>query len=178
MSDIIAELQNDDKNKNAAVIKINASKDEEICKKYNVTDVPAFVFISSKLMGDNVVGNLVGANVPLFSKKFEENVEQLQKFKGKLENLINKAPIMLFMKGNRNTPRCGFSKQAIALLEDHKVSYETFDILEDFEVREGLKKYSNWPTYPQLYVKGELIGGLDILKELAESGELDQTFIS
>ncbi|XP_055931788.1 glutaredoxin-3-like [Argiope bruennichi] len=178
MNDIITELQNDEKNKNAAVIKINASKNEEICKKYNVTDVPAFVFIGSKLMGGDVLDNLVGANVPLFSKKFEEHVEELQKFKDRLKYLINKAPVMLFMKGNRNAPRCGFSKQAIALLEDHKVDYETFDILDDFEVREGLKKFSNWPTYPQLYVKGELIGGLDILKELAENGELGEVLSS
>ncbi|KFM66818.1 Glutaredoxin-3, partial [Stegodyphus mimosarum] len=77
------------------------------------------------------------------------------------------------MKGSPSVPRCGFSKQVIALLDSHNAKYETFDILEDFDVREGLKKFSNWPTYPQLYINGELIGGLDILKELSLSGELD-----
>ncbi|CAL1263252.1 unnamed protein product [Larinioides sclopetarius] len=175
MNQVITELQNDDKNKNAAVIKINASKDVEICKKYKVTVIPTFVFINSKLLGSNVVDNLVGANGPLFSKQFEEQVGKLKELKDKLKKLIETAPIMLFMKGDRELPRCGFSKQVIALLDKHKISYETFDILGDFEVREGLKKYSNWPTYPQLYVKGELVGGLDILKDLEENGELEET---
>ncbi|NXN03810.1 GLRX3 protein, partial [Sylvia borin] len=79
-----------------------------------------------------------------------------QKLEDRLKSLINKAPVMLFMKGNKQVT----------------VDYETFDILEDEEVRQGLKSFSNWPTYPQLYVKGELVGGLDIVKELKESGEL------
>ncbi|CAL1263253.1 unnamed protein product [Larinioides sclopetarius] len=80
MNQVITELQNDDKNKNAAVIKINASKDVEICKKYKVTVIPTFVFINSKLLGSNVVDNLVGANGPLFSKQFEEQVGKLKEF--------------------------------------------------------------------------------------------------
>ncbi|XP_035675031.1 glutaredoxin-3-like [Branchiostoma floridae] len=91
----------------------------------------------------------------------------------RLKTLINKGQVTLFMKGNRQEPRCGFSKQIIGILNDTSVQYETFDILQDEEVRQGLKKFSNWPTYPQLYVKGELIGGLDIVKELKESGELE-----
>lgn len=79
---------------------------------------------------------------------------------------------MLFMKGNKEAARCGFSRQTLEILNGAGVDYDTFDILQDEEVRQGLKTYSNWPTYPQLYVKGELIGGLDILKELKESGDL------
>ena len=77
------------------------------------------------------------------------------------------------MKGNPGRPQCGFSRQTVELLATIDAKYETFDIFSDEAVRQGLKKYSNWPTYPQMYVNGDLIGGLDILKELHESGELE-----
>ena len=80
---------------------------------------------------------------------------------------------MLFMKGTPDEPRCGFSRQIVEILKNKQVKYGSFDILSDNEVREGLKTYSNWPTYPQVYIKGELVGGLDIVKELVQSGEFD-----
>nr|CAX74472.1 thioredoxin-like 2 [Schistosoma japonicum]CAX74473.1 thioredoxin-like 2 [Schistosoma japonicum] len=92
----------------------------------------------------------------------------------RLHSLVNMAPIMLFMKGSPEEPRCGFSRQIISILRSNNAKFETFDILQDEEVRQGLKSYSNWPTYPQLYIKGELVGGVDIVRELAESGELAQ----
>lgn len=76
------------------------------------------------------------------------------------------------MKGEPSAPRCGFSSKIVALLQEEKVKFGSFDILTDNSVREGLKSYSNWPTYPQLYINGKLVGGLDILKELKEEGEL------
>eukprot|EP00127_Corallochytrium_limacisporum_P005926 Clim_evm3s215 gene=Clim_evmTU3s215 len=94
---------------------------------------------------------------------------------GRLKRLINAAPVMLFMKGIPTEPRCGFSNQMIGLLEEQNIKYQTFNILADNEVREGLKKFSDWPTYPQLYIDGELIGGLDIVKEMIESGEFAET---
>lgn len=96
--------------------------------------------------------------------------------KQQLTELLNQAPVMLFMKGNRNFPQCGFSGKAIQILNSLGAEYETFDIYLDEEVRQNLKEYSNWPTYPQLYVKGELIGGVDIMNEMLESGELEQLF--
>lgn len=93
--------------------------------------------------------------------------------KKQLEELLNKATVMLFMKGNRNFPQCGFSGKAIQILNALNVPYETFDIYADEEVRQNLKVYSDWPTYPQFYVKGELIGGVDIMTEMYESGELE-----
>ena len=84
----------------------------------------------------------------------------------RLRTLTHHAPVMLFMSGTPETPRCGFSRQAVALLQEEKVRFETFDILSDEEVRQGLKTFSNWPTYPQLYAEGKLVGGLDIMKEL------------
>jgi len=97
------------------------------------------------------------------------------KLEDRLKKLISKAPVMVFMKGDPETPKCGFSRTLMGILKETNVEFETFDILEDDEVRQGLKKFSNWPTYPQLYVKGELIGGLDIIKEIQESGELVPT---
>jgi len=91
----------------------------------------------------------------------------------RLTTLINKAPVMLFMKGDPAGPKCGFSNQIISILQKAGVAFDTFDILTDEEVRQGLKTLSQWPTYPQLYVKGELIGGLDIVQELQAAGELE-----
>lgn len=94
----------------------------------------------------------------------------------RLKALINKSKIMVFMKGDRNAPRCGFSKQLVQIMNESTVPYETFDILSDEEVRQGLKTFSDWPTYPQVYVNGELQGGLDIIKEMKTSGELMNVF--
>ena len=75
---------------------------------------------------------------------------------------------MLFMKGSPQAPRCGFSRQMVELLAEVKATYGYFDVLTDETVRQGIKAYSNWPTFPQLYINGELVGGLDICKELAK----------
>jgi len=93
----------------------------------------------------------------------------------RLKKLINRNPVMLFMKGLPSAPQCGFSRQIVEILDNTSVPYDSFNIFEDEEVRQGLKDYSDWPTYPQLYVKGELIGGLDIVRELLDAGELDET---
>ncbi|KAL3688175.1 hypothetical protein R1sor_014484 [Riccia sorocarpa] len=94
----------------------------------------------------------------------------------KLKNLVNLKPVMLFMKGTPEEPKCGFSRKVVGFLKETGVEYGSFNILADEEVRQGLKTYSNWPTYPQLYVKGELLGGCDIITEMHQSGELKQTF--
>lgn len=92
----------------------------------------------------------------------------------RLKQLVNQQPIMLFIKGLPSAPQCGFSRQIVEILEEENVAYGSFNILEDEDVRQGLKKYSNWPTYPQLYVKGELVGGLDIVKEMKDDGSLKE----
>ena len=84
----------------------------------------------------------------------------------KLKRLINLAPITIFIKGNPAEPRCGFSRTLIDIFDTEKIAYKHFDILTDEEVRSELKTYSDWPTYPQVYVNGELIGGLDIIKDM------------
>jgi monothiol glutaredoxin len=90
----------------------------------------------------------------------------------RIEQTLASHPILLFMKGNPDFPQCGFSAQAAAALNACGAEFATFNIFEDPEIREGLKAYSNWPTYPQLYVSGELIGGCDIIVEMYHSGEL------
>jgi len=93
----------------------------------------------------------------------------------RLKELVNSAECVAFIKGTPKEPRCGFTRQLVELFEKNSVEYTSFNILADNEVREGLKAYSDWPTYPQVYAKGELIGGLDIIKELEASGELAAT---
>ncbi len=85
---------------------------------------------------------------------------------------IGSSPVVLFMKGTPDFPQCGFSAQTVAALRAIGAQFKSVNIFEDPELREGLKRYSNWPTYPQLYVKGELVGGCDIALEMYESGEL------
>lgn len=89
----------------------------------------------------------------------------------RLGELVKAAPVMLFMKGTPSTPQCGFSRQLVALLREKGVRYGFFNILADEEVRQGLKAWSDWPTFPQLYLQGELVGGLDIVKEELDNDE-------
>merc|ERR1712232_1142702 len=96
----------------------------------------------------------------------------IESLEERIKKLVNRSRIMLFMKGIPSKPRCGFSRQIVEILEEENVPYDSFSILEDEEVRQGLKKMYDWPTYPQLYVDGELVGGLDVVKELKEEDEL------
>lgn len=89
-----------------------------------------------------------------------------------LEALTTENPVILFMKGNRFMPQCGFSAHVVGLLSQYTDNYATVDILSDMDIRQGLKEYSNWPTYPQLYVDGKFVGGCDIISEMDEDGEL------
>ena len=93
----------------------------------------------------------------------------------KIKKLIDDNEVLLFMKGNPTFPQCGFSSVACQALSSLNTSFETVDVLQDPEIREGIKIYSNWPTIPQLYIRGEFIGGADIIRELYESGELAKT---
>ena len=92
----------------------------------------------------------------------------------RIASAVNSADVLLFMKGTPLFPQCGFSSRAIAILEHLGVEYATIDVLQDPEIRQGIKEFSDWPTIPQLYVKGEFVGGSDIMMEMFESGELKQ----
>jgi len=92
----------------------------------------------------------------------------------RIAEVVKNNDIVLFMKGTALFPQCGFSSRAIAILDHLGATYETVDVLQDTEIRAGIKEFSNWPTIPQLYVKGEFVGGSDIMMEMFESGELQQ----
>lgn len=90
----------------------------------------------------------------------------------RIENLIKSSDIVLFMKGVPAAPQCGFSAAVVQILSQLAVPFKPVDVLADMEIREGIKTFSNWPTIPQLYVKGEFIGGCDIVREMYQAGEL------
>lgn len=89
-----------------------------------------------------------------------------------IEDDINNNRVLLYMKGDRNEPKCGFSAQVVHILKNSHVDFETRDVLESWELREGIKEFTSWPTIPQLYVEGKFIGGCDIISELYRKGEL------
>jgi monothiol glutaredoxin len=94
----------------------------------------------------------------------------------RIDEVVNGSDVVLFMKGSALFPQCGFSSRAVAILDHLGVAFDTVDVLQDGEIRQGIKAYSDWPTIPQLYVKGEFIGGSDIMMEMFEAGELQQLF--
>ncbi len=116
----------------------------------------------------NIVG---GAELPANtgSNVSEATGENLN---DRIKSLINSSKVFLFMKGVPEMPQCGFSANVVGLLNHVGVEFKSFDILSDMDIRQGVKEYSNWPTYPQLYVDGKLVGGNDIIMELYEDGEL------
>jgi monothiol glutaredoxin len=94
--------------------------------------------------------------------------------KEQLDNLVQQNKILVFMKGNKLMPQCGFSNNVVQILNTLGVPFETVDVLADYEIRQGIKEYSNWPTIPQVYINGQFVGGSDILIEMYQSGELQQ----
>jgi monothiol glutaredoxin len=95
----------------------------------------------------------------------------------RIDEIVRSNDVVLFMKGSALFPQCGFSSRAVAILDHLGVKFETVDVLQDPEIRNGIKAYSDWPTIPQLYVKGEFLGGSDIMMEMYEAGEL-QTLLT
>uniref|UniRef100_A0A7S2PUZ7 Glutaredoxin domain-containing protein n=1 Tax=Skeletonema marinoi TaxID=267567 RepID=A0A7S2PUZ7_9STRA len=176
------------------IYRVLAEEAPTLSQKYNVTTVPTFIFLNSdgaaieRIDGGEDVARVTQCYSRLASsastttttsstqpsptqqpeEQSEEKEEEEQTLNNRLQSLITSSPIMLFLKGTPNAPKCGFSRQAIEMLTESNLTFGYFNILEDDEVRQGLKSYSDWPTFPQFYVKGELVGGLDIMKELME----------
>lgn len=181
MNEIMEELSNQTEYRAVKFAKCLAEEIPDISLKYNITAVPTFVLIRKGA----AVQRVDGANAGDLTKKIDQSLKDIAEpprsereippvdLNARLKSLINAAPVMLFMKGSATEPRCKFSRAIVDLLNSLNADYKTFDILNNEDVRQGLKEYSQWPTYPQLYIKGELIGGLDIVKEMQESGELD-----
>jgi len=168
---------------------VEAERDEleEVTEAYEVSMVPHCVFIKEGKVVDVLEGadpkglfDMVAKHAPKVAEGVEEAKSPEEEKKvlfARLEKLTKADPVVLFMKGSPQEPRCGFSKKAVAMLEKVGAKFGHFDILSDESVRQGLKEYSNWPTYPQLYVKGELLGGYDIMQEMDESGELEKEVV-
>ncbi len=97
--------------------------------------------------------------------------------KTKIQTLINSSKVFLFMKGIPDMPQCGFSSRVVGILNHLNVEFNSFDVLEDDNIREGIKDFSNWPTIPQLYINGKFIGGCDITMQMSESGDLQKLLI-
>ncbi|KAF9080453.1 Glutaredoxin 3 [Mortierella sp. GBA35] len=150
----------------------NILADDEVRQAMKTfSDWPTFpqVYVKGEFVGGlDVVKELVATG------EFQALVPAEKDLKTRMDELINKAPVMIFIKGSPETPRCGFSKKLVALLADQGVTYDSFDILEDDDIRQGLKTHVDWPTFPMVFFKGELLGGLDIVTEMVENGEFAQ----
>lgn len=169
--------------------RVEAEEYPDLTERYNVSVVPTFVLLDTKGSvanrlegGDDVAAVTLAVQQLLSSSGTAQTAqpeadsseasssppEEEEPLSDRLDRLIRSSQVMLFIKGTPEKPRCGFSRQACELLQEAKVPFGSFDILSDEAVRQGLKKHSDWPTYPQIYANGELMGGLDILKEMKE----------
>ncbi|KAK8607947.1 hypothetical protein V6N13_023391 [Hibiscus sabdariffa] len=132
------------------------------------------LYIKGELIGGSDIALEMQKSGELQKILTEKGIAKKEKLEDRLRSLISSSPVMLFMKGTPDAPRCGFSSKVVNALKEEGVSFGSFDILTDDEVRQGLKVFSNWPTFPQLYYKGELIGGCDIILELHNNAKLAQ----
>ncbi|KAG9104979.1 monothiol glutaredoxin grx4 [Ceratobasidium sp. 370] len=187
MNEVVSELAK--KNPKLLTLQIEADKEsnEDISDSFKIESVPTFLI----LKGHDLLSRIDGADAPALtaavrahaqqapqnlarSDKSPEQEETTEQLDDRMRKLMNQSKVVLFMKGTPDAPRCGFSRQTVALLREQNVEFSHFDILTDEKVRAGLKVLNNWPTFPQIIVKGELIGGLDVLKESIESGEFQE----
>ncbi len=165
-------------------VALDAEAVDDVCDLYGVTAVPFLVLLRNRQVVETVSGNRPvqvreaierhanpegnsAANATAAAAAAAEEETDPAKAKEelfkRLGDLVKAAPVMLFMKGTPGEPQCGFSRQLVGILRENKVKYGFFNILADDEVRQGLKEFAEWPTFPQLWVDGELVGGLDIV---------------
>lgn len=171
-------------------VSINAEELSDISETYDVTAVPFLVLLRNGQVIETVSGSSAvkvrtaiethaqqsgpaaavsdapnGMDVDAAPAEEQDPEKKKEELFKRLGDLVKAAPVMLFMKGTPSSPQCGFSRQLVGLLRENSVKYGFFNILADDEVRQGLKEFADWPTYPQLWMDGELVGGLDIVKE-------------
>ncbi|CAK0782671.1 hypothetical protein CVIRNUC_005866 [Coccomyxa viridis] len=199
LDEVFAELARD--SLQAAFIRVEAEEVPDITDRYGVTIVPYFLVTKGGKVVDKVEGADAAAVTRMVQKHCSQSEASSQKagsivppaaisngtalhaqaanggqsLEQRVDQLINKQPVMLFMKGTPDAPRCGFSRKVVDALQSAGERFGTFDILTDEAVRQGIKKVSNWPTFPQVYVGGELLGGCDIIMELQQTSELKET---
>jgi len=164
-------------------VKVDAEQLSTSAEDFDVETVPAVVFVKN----GKIVDRVDGANPPLLNQLVQKHQQPeksattgaganaaptAEEVNARLKSLVESASVMVFMKGSPAAPQCGFSRRACEILKTHGAKFSHFDILTDNTVREAMRIYSNWPTYPQIYINSEFVGGVDILTELAESGDL------
>ncbi|CAI4038643.1 hypothetical protein SMKI_05G2580 [Saccharomyces mikatae IFO 1815] len=194
MSQVLEVISEEVNQKDVRFLSIDADKHPEITDHFEITAVPYFVFVQN----GTIVKEISGADPKELVKCLEalsggsassannnkgpkstseeensgssedEEEETEEEINARLVKLVQAAPVMLFMKGSPSEPKCGFSRQLVGILREHQIRFGFFDILRDDNVRQSLKKFSDWPTFPQLYINGEFQGGLDIIKESIE----------
>ncbi|KAJ3808803.1 glutaredoxin [Lentinula aff. lateritia] len=178
-------------------LQIEAEAQSDISESFDIESVPSIIL----LRGHTLLQRISGADAPALttavakfassssinpqsrtdlppakaSNTVVEVADPSEDLESRMTRLMNQSKIVLFMKGSPDAPRCGFSRRMTGLLRDQKVDFTHFDILSDEGVRQGLKKRNDWPTFPQLIINGEFVGGLDIVQEMVENGEFVET---
>lgn len=175
----------------ARFLRVEAEEVDDLAERYDVVAVPYFVVFKNGEVAATVEGADAPALTAAVSTHFDKAAGATSQMgasisgssggggrigglTARLQQLVTSSPVMLFMKGSPEAPKCGFSSQVVAALRAASIHFGHFDILTDADVRSGLKEFSDWPTYPQLYAGGELVGGADIVLEMARDGELKQ----
>ncbi|KAJ5923518.1 thioredoxin [Penicillium verhagenii] len=159
-------------------LSIDAKKLLEIAKEYGVSKAPCILCLRNGQILESIKGSDlmevcnalhrytgISTKIPLGPDKSAHPLELSDALITRLTKLVRTAPVMLFMKGTPNSPLCRFSRRLVGILDENNIGYDSFDILTDEDVRRGLKEFGDWPTYPQLWVDGEMVGGLDIVRE-------------
>lgn len=158
----------------------DAESNPKLTHRLDITSVPTFCLVQDGTAVERIEGETPAA-VTTAVQRFQSDTTKItiesssnasESLSQRLDSLIRSGKVMLFMKGSPTEPKCGFSRQMVEMLEQERIAFRSFDILTDDTIRQGLKEHSKWPTYPQLYSNGELIGGLDIIKEMMEEGDL------
>ncbi|KAK0494123.1 glutaredoxin [Armillaria luteobubalina] len=195
MNEVVLELSK--KYPAVLFLQVEAESQQDIAESFDIDAVPSFVILRVRIRVIPYWTRISGANAQaltaaiarhaaspsihplsktdlapakaadIVSEK-KETEEELEK---RMRGLMTKSKVVLFMKGSPDAPRCGFSRRITGLLKDQNVEYSHFDILSDEDVRQGLKKLNDWPTFPQLIINGEFVGGLDIVQEMIDNGE-------
>ncbi|KAI0636285.1 glutaredoxin [Trametes polyzona] len=190
MNEVVLELAK--KYSELLVLQVEAETQSDISESFEVEAVPTFVV----LRGHTLLGRISGADAPALTEAIATHVrgpssinpqshtdrappaaapqETQEELNQRLHKLMNQSKVVLFMKGSPDQPRCGFSRRIVDLLRTQGVEFSSFDILSDESVRQGLKVLNNWPTFPQLIINGEFVGGLDVVKEMVDNGELKE----
>ncbi|RSH85806.1 monothiol glutaredoxin grx4 [Apiotrichum porosum] len=177
-------------------LNVEAEEQADISESFDIEAVPSFIV----LRGHSLLARHSGADASLLNSLLSQHSATTsapssnvaastltsaepsrprteEEITARCHEIMNKHKVVLFMKGNPSAPKCGFSRQTVGLLREKGVEFAWFDILSDDDVRQGMKRVNDWPTFPQIILNGELVGGLDILKEMIESGEWDEMYL-